>query len=88
MASKIDLRDGRVIIADKQGEVGRLSKSDVILARDEKDIQAKLTVRSSGGQVYYFHYDTLGGGWECISGPKGLPRPQSGDWPSAQNGAR
>lgn len=88
MASKIDLRDGKILIADKHGEIGRLSKADVILARDEKDIQAKLTVRSSGEQVYYFHYDTLGGGWECISGPRGLPRPQAGDWPSAARQVR
>ena len=83
MASRIDLRDGKILIANERGEIGRLSKADVMLARDEKDILAKLTIRSSGGQAYYFHYDTLGGGWECISGPKGLPRPQAGDWPSA-----
>ena len=88
MASKIDLRGGKILIADKHGEVGRLSKADVMLARDEKDILARLTIRSSGGQAYYFHYDTLGGGWECISGPKGLARPQASDWPSAQRGVR
>ena len=83
MASRVDLRDGKIEVDDRQGSVGRLSKTDVLLSRDERDIISKFVTRTKS-QVYYFHYDTLSAGWECISGPTGMPRPQASDWPSAQ----
>lgn len=87
MATRVDLRGGEIVLSDKLGEVGRVSKVDVMLARNEADILAKLTERQGqDGQTYYFNFDVLFGGWECINGPKGLARPQADDWPSAQRG--
>lgn len=84
MPTKIDLRRGELIISEKGVVVAKLTKADLLLSRNEADITAKLKVPPGvRKQVYYFHEDPLGG-WECISGPVGLPRPQAGDWPSAE----
>ena len=87
MPSVIDLRGGKIVISEKDRRA-ELSKAEVLLSRDSKDIN-NLVVAKFGrakAQVYYFHRDILADGWECISGPKGLAEPQASDWPSAQRG--
>ena len=87
MASKVELRDGSVSIGEK-GIGVTLSKVDLLLSRDSKDVNA-LIVSKLGHepkQVYYFQRDLLSGGFECISGPRGMREPSSGDWPSANRG--
>lgn len=81
MANKVDLRDGFIVVGDSR-RAQTISKTDVKLARNEADLLAKLT--DDPLRVYYFNYDVLFDSWECVSGPKGLPRPQPSDWPSVQ----
>lgn len=89
MATRIDLRGGGMVIVEKSTEVARLTKTDLLLSRNEADITTKFKVPSGvRTHAYYFNEDILGGGWECISGPLGIPRPQPGDWPSAQRERR
>ena len=87
MPSGIDLRGGQVVISEKDRRA-ELSKAELLLSRDSKDVN-NLVIAKFGrttNQVYYFHRDILADGWECISGPKGLAKPQVADWPSAQLG--
>lgn len=87
MVTQIDLRGGGIVITEKAREVARLTKTDLLLSRNEADITAKFKLPPGvRTHVYYFNEDILGGGWECISGPLGIPRPQPGDWPSTQRG--
>lgn len=85
MPSGIDLRDGKIIIREKDKRA-ELSKTELLLSRDSKDVNGLVVAKfgRATNQVYYFHRDILADGWECISGPKGLAEPQPDDWPSAQ----
>ena len=85
MANIIDLRDGKIVIGEREKRA-ELSKAELLLARDGKDVNNLLTTKFARDvdQVYYFNRDVLFDGWECISGPKGLAEPQAADWPSAQ----
>ena len=86
MASKIDLRNGSVSIEEKGREVN-LSKIDLLLSRDSKDVNDLIVARTGTlRHTYYFRRDILDNGWECISGPRGMREPLPSDWPSAQRG--
>lgn len=87
MASTVDLRGGKLVIVEGKQEVARLTTTDLLLARNGDDITAKFKIPPGVRKhVYYFNEDRALGGWECISGPLGIPQPQPGDWPSAQRG--
>ena len=81
----IDLKGGAIKVS-RGKQVIELSKAEVLLSRDSKDITDLLTTKfnRSLDQIYYFHRDPIMNEWECISGPAKTPQPSSDDWPSAQ----
>lgn len=78
----------RVVVVKDGLSVVTVTTTELLLARDGTDVVTTITTKLGREPLgtYYFKEDLSFGGWECISGPKGLRTPQAGDWPSAQRG--
>lgn len=85
MASRIDLSRNQVVVEDGRSAV-TVTTAELLLARDGSDVVNTITAKLGRETLgtYYFHEDLAFGGWECISGPRGMRPPKPSEWPSAQ----